>query len=104
MFSVLNSGLRGLGSSPCLSWILVLCSWARHFFLVLSQCLTPWPLAQVYYRVLVNVMPRGNPMMNYSSSILSLGQVERGVWPFLLPSLVKYLLFSTGGSPFSGFA
>ena len=43
-------------------------------------------------------------MMNYSCSIVSLGQVERGVWPFLLPSLVKYLLFSTGGSPFSGFA
>ena len=37
MASVLNSGSKGLGSSP--GQVIVLCSWARH--LTVTLCLSP---------------------------------------------------------------
>ena len=53
MVSALDSGASGPGSSP--GWDIVLCSWARHFTLIM-------PLStQVYKWVLANLMLGGNP-------------------------------------------
>ena len=48
MVSALDSGSSDSGSSPC--WGTVLCSWARHFTLIVAL------FTQVYKWVLANLM------------------------------------------------
>ena len=59
MVSALDSGASGPGSSPGQGHCVVLCCWARHFTLTV-------PLStQVYKWVPANLMPGGNPAMDW---------------------------------------